>query len=123
MRTVKVMLALCVALIGAAHVHGADNKELIVGKWEASKVEENSPLPKGALLEFTADGKMSITLKKGDDTVVRKGTYTVDGDSFTVVFKKDDADDKHKISIKKLTKEELEAANEKGQVILFKKVK
>jgi uncharacterized protein (TIGR03066 family) len=122
MKMVKMMLILFVAAGCVASVQGADNKKLLVGKWEAAKVEENSPLPKGTLMDMKADGTMTITIKAEKEIVI-EATYTVDGDSFNVLMKSDDKKMPHKISIKKLTEEELEAVNEKKQVILFKRVK
>jgi uncharacterized protein (TIGR03066 family) len=123
MKTVNLLLVLGVAAGWVASAPGADNKKLIVGKWEAAKVEENSPLPKGTIMEMKADGEMIITVKSEDKPMVRKGTYTVDGDTFTAVLKNEGKEISHKISILKLTEEELEAANEKKQTIVFKRLK
>ena len=103
----------------------ADNKKLLLGKWEAVKVEEGT-LPKGAIVEFLKDGKMQTTTKKDGKDQTRKGTYTVDGDTFTINFKVEDMEIKLKIKIKKLNdtelNTELDTENE-GKTVTFKRVK
>jgi uncharacterized protein (TIGR03066 family) len=95
-----------------------DNAKALVGKWEAVKVAEGT-LPKGAVVEFKKDGK--FTTDAGDTKL--EGTYTVDADSFTLVFKIGDAERKLKITIKKIGDTELDTANPDGKGVTFKRVK
>jgi uncharacterized protein (TIGR03066 family) len=99
-----------------------DVKKLLIGKWEAVKVDENT-LPKGATVEFAADGKLKVIAKKeGKDETV-EGTYTVDGNSFTYKMKLGDLEHTAKITVKKISETELDTANAEGKGVLFKKVK
>lgn len=100
----------------------ADIKKLIVGKWEAVQVDENT-LPKGTIIEFTKDGKLKVTAKKeGKDESV-DGTYTVDGQTFTYKLKIGDQELSAKINVKKISATELDTANPEGLKVSFKKVK
>ena len=90
-----------------------DAKKL-VGKWEAKD------LPLGqALVEFTKDGKMTITFTFGGKTDKVEGTYKLDGNTLSVDFK----DRKDTSTVTKLTDEELALKHEKGKEEAFKRLK
>lgn len=115
-----VLTAFVVAGIAAAvqaEEKKIDIKKLLVGKWEAVKVDEGAGLPQGAVVEFKADGKLLVTPKKDGETI--EGTYTVEKDGFTANLK----DAMHKISVKKLTKTELEVTNDQDKTTTFNRVK
>jgi uncharacterized protein (TIGR03066 family) len=99
-----------------------DVKKLIVGKWEAVKVDENT-LPKGTVVEFTADGKLKVTAKKDGKDESVDGTYTIDGSSFTYKLKLGDMELSQKITIKKISETEMETANPENKNVSMKKVK
>jgi uncharacterized protein (TIGR03066 family) len=99
-----------------------DVKKLIVGKWEAVKVDENT-LPKGAVVEFTADGKLKVTAKNDGKDESVDGTYTLDGSSFTYKLKLGDMELSQKVVIKKISETEMDTANPEGKNVGFKKVK
>ena len=75
-----------------------DYAKLIVGKWEVTKADEAS-VPVGTLIEFTKDGKLKATIKKGDADENVEGTYKVVKNTFEVTLKmgdeEQDADDHH----------------------------
>ena len=107
-----------VCLLGAAvrAEDKADNAKLIVGKWTVTKADEGT-VEKGAIVEFTADGKCKATHKKGDEDVTAEGTYKVDGDKLTMNMKIGDMERKIDITILKLTKTELHTKNEEGKMV------
>lgn len=96
-----------------------DLKKQLVGKWEATKVPENS-IPVGATVEFLADGKMKVVA--GD--LNADGTYTIDGDNkFTAKITIGGDEKTHKITVKKITDKELETTDDESHEISWKKVK
>ena len=114
-----------VVLLGscfAANASGADNAKLLVGKWEAVEADPGS-LPKGSVVEFSADGKMTVLAKKGDKEEEMKGTYTVDGDSFTFKLKFGTEEVSQKITIKKLTETQLDTVSADSKAVSFKRSK
>jgi uncharacterized protein (TIGR03066 family) len=114
-------LAATVAVVLTSAATAVD-KKLLVGKWEAVKVDEGT-LPKGTVVEFGADGKMSVIHKMdGKDSVVM-GTYAIDGDAFTYSLILGEMKISKKITIKKLTETEMETTNEDGKAVTLKKVK
>ena len=90
-----------------------DAKKL-VGKWEAQKL----PLGTG-LVEFTKDGKLTVTFTFGGKTDKVEGTYKLDGNKLSVDFK----DRKDTSTVTKLTDEELAIKHEKGMEEAFKRLK
>jgi uncharacterized protein (TIGR03066 family) len=99
-----------------------DLKKALVGKWEAIKVSEGT-LPMGAVVEFTADGKMRVTGKEGGMERKAEGTYTIEGNSFTFNLKVGEREAKQKIIVKKISDTELDTADESGNGVTFKRIK
>ncbi len=121
MMIARTLLALC-ALAGLTAAARADNQQLLVGKWEVTKADPNT-LPNGATIEFTADGKLKITLSVGGKEETVNGTYTVTGAFIDVAAKVGTEEKKNKLTIKKLTTTELEAVDPEGKGATFKKLK
>jgi uncharacterized protein (TIGR03066 family) len=109
----------------AAHADDKkDNGKLLVGTWEATKVDDKAGLPQGAVVDFSKDGKFKVTFKKDDKDQSHEGTYTVDGDKFTLNMKdKDGKEMKKVITIKKISDTECTTADEDGKTIEWKRKK
>jgi uncharacterized protein (TIGR03066 family) len=127
MNALRLMAAGCLVIGIAAGVRGDDkkadsNKEKLVGSWEVVKSEDPPP-PVGAVVEFAKDGKVKITHKRDDKDLTVEGTFTVDGDKVSVVLKMGDKEDKHSITIKKISDNELTMENDKGKTVEFKRKK
>jgi uncharacterized protein (TIGR03066 family) len=122
--TVSRMLAVgaLVCLIGG--IGQADEKtdyaKAVVGKWEVSKADPGT-VPEGALIEFTKDGKIKITAKKGTEEMVIEGTYKVDGNKFTFAVKLGDMEHKDTITITKISDKEMSTKDKDDKVVVLKK--
>ena len=115
----------CVVVIGlAAGARGEkkeakkDNAKLLLGSWEATKADPNT-LPVGAVVEFGMKGKMKVTGKKNGKEETHEATYKVDGDKITISMN----EGKFTITIKKISEKELVTANDKGDMVEFKRKK
>src|SRR5262245_49962751 len=86
---------------GGADEKKADNAKLIVGKWKITKAREGGP-PEGTQIEFTKDGKISITVEVNGEKRMLEGTYKVDGDKFTITRSQNGEENKQEVTIKKL---------------------
>ena len=119
-------LAVGIVALGLGAAARAEDKpdyaKLIVGKGEASKADEGT-LPPGAIVEFTKDGKIKLTGKKGDTDMAFEGTYTVEGNKFTIVMKTGDQEHKQTITITKISDTEMATKGEDGKVVELKKKK
>ena len=99
-----------------------DYAKMIVGKWEATKVAEES-ISVGTIVEFTKDGKFKLAGKMGDMELAFDGTYTIDGDKFTFKGKFGDNETEQTITITKLTETEMVTTNKADKVVEFKRKK
>jgi uncharacterized protein (TIGR03066 family) len=99
-----------------------DTKKLLVGKWEVVKADEMT-LPVGAIVDFSADGKLKVTAKFGDKETSQEGTYTVEDMSFTYKLKFNDKEVSNKITIKTITESDLETLNPDNKSVTLKKTK
>ncbi len=119
---VAAFVAIAFATIGAAEDKKVDVKKLLVGKGEVTKADPET-LPVGTVVEFTADGKLKVMEKRGDEKQMLEGTYTVDGDAFNIAIKVGDMEFKQKITVKKLTETELDTVDPDKKGVTFKRVK
>jgi len=112
-----------VGLIGTgARADEKDYAKQIVGKWEVTKADENT-IPKGAIVEFTKDGKFKALEKDGDKEVMFEGTYKVEGDKFVVTIKIGDDSHSNTVTITKMTDDEMHTKDKDGKVVEVKRKK
>jgi uncharacterized protein (TIGR03066 family) len=97
-----------------------DYAKLLIGKWEVTKADEGT-VPVGSLIEFTRDGKVKATIKKGEDLEMQEGAYKVEKDTLTVTMKKDGEEQSKKITISKISEKEMTCKHEDGKVLELKK--
>jgi len=109
-----------VGLVGPARADEKDYAKLIVGTWEVTKADENT-VPKGAVIEFSKDGKVKYTGKKGDTIETREGTYKLAGSKLTVTVKEEEKDKSQTVTISKLTETELAVDDDGKKAELTKK--
>ena len=125
----KGILAACAVAFVFVAAASADDKEKkfdaakFVGKWELTKSgDENAP--KGAVVEFAKDMKVSITIDFNGKEFKMEGTYKVDGDKITVKLKTPDGkEDEDTDTIKTLTDDMIVLVDKKGKETEFKKKK
>ena len=95
----------------------------LVGKWEVTKAPEDS-VPKGAVIEFTKDGKVKVALEYNAKKFNMEGTYKVDGEKLQTKIKDpsgteiDDTD-----TIKTLTDDKVVLVGKEGKEVELTKVK
>jgi uncharacterized protein (TIGR03066 family) len=99
------MAALALATVGLLGLAGSvraaeENKDLIVGTWEIA-YSDAKDIPVGTKLEFTAGGKVVLTVKDkdGKDVTVDAGGYKVDKDIVTLTGKDGNKNDKGRICL------------------------
>src|SRR6478672_10289801 len=75
-----ILAAVAAALLFVGTTPAADKVD---GKWELTKSSDETA-PKGAMVEFTKDNKVTITFDANGKEVKLEGTYKVDGEKLTV---------------------------------------
>lgn len=112
MRAICLVLTGCLLLVSAASGQADKDKKTkidkakLVGTWTFVKTDsEKAPPPETVIkVEFTKDGKITLTQTVKDKTATVKGTYSVAGDQLTTLLKYDgEKDVKEVMTIKELT--------------------
>jgi uncharacterized protein (TIGR03066 family) len=98
----------------------SDHAKLLIGKWEVTKADEGT-VAVGSIIEFTRDGKVKATIKKGQDLETHEGAYKIEKDLLTVSMKKDGEEQSKKLTISKISEKELTVKHEDGKVVELKK--
>jgi len=101
-------VAVAVLFLGAAR---ADDKKIdaakLVGKWELTK-SGSEGLPKGTVVEFTKDNKVTVSVTANGKEDKYSGSYKVEGDKLTVKLTiPGEADQEDTDTIQTLTDEKL----------------
>ena len=122
MKILSMSATVVVVMSFSTFATAADTKKLLVGKWEATKVDPDS-LPVGTIVEFSDDGKLKVTMKMDGKESTLEGAYTVAGDSFTYKLKIGNEEQSEKITVKKISDTELDTVDPDKKSALFKRVK
>jgi uncharacterized protein (TIGR03066 family) len=116
------LLALGLTSVARAEEKKDDNKAKIVGTWTFVKSHDAAP-PVGSTVSFTKDGKMKVMAKRDDKDQTFEGTYSVEGDVLMFDLKVGDQVRKQKITIKKLTADDMSTADGSGNEVELKRKK
>jgi uncharacterized protein (TIGR03066 family) len=117
----RVLLGCALTLVLCCGVSAEDkiDAKKLVGKWEPKEKKEGG----SAVIEFTKDGKVTITLAAKGKEVKFDGTYKVDGNKVTTTMKFGDKERTDTQTITKLTDTELVSKDEKGKEETLLRVK
>jgi uncharacterized protein (TIGR03066 family) len=88
------------------------NKDKLVGVWEVTKSE----LPRGTLLEFTKEGKMSVSFKVDKELIKLDGTWSIEGARLKTVMLIDNKASTDLLEVVKLTDTELVLKDDKNMI-------
>lgn len=116
-----VLCLAAVPMVAAPAPKTTMSKQKIVGIWEMTKWNGKAPSSRVAM-EFTKDGKMTVTVRVDGRTLGVAGTYFLDGNKLKRTLegptsrKKSGTD-----TITKLTDTELHLTDEKGEKTEFKR--
>jgi len=125
MNALKWLGVAAMVVVVSASARSEDDKtdyaKLIVGKWEVTKSDEGS-VPAGALIEFTKDGKLKATIKKGGEEENVEGTYKVVKNTFEVTIG-GDGGKMQTITISKINDKEMVIKDKDDKVVELKKTK
>lgn len=121
-----ILTAAAVAVLAAGTMRADEKVDAakLVGKWEMVKSDEQAA-PKGALVEFTKDGKVTLTLDAGGKKFEMGGTYKLAGDKLTVKFKPPDGGEEKEDTdtVKSLTDDKLVLVDKQGKTTEMAKKK
>ena len=104
------VFSLSVALLAGDAQAGDDNAKKIIGSWERKMKEAT------VSLEFTKDGKLTVSMEFDGKTLKAAGTYKIKGDDISVVLDFGGKEKKDSGKIKKLTATEFHLDKGDGKV-------
>lgn len=119
MRLSAVVLSVVVFGLAGTAAPEDDNAKNIVGKWEMTKA--GGDVPVGSTIEFTKDGKLSAVIKSDGKDLTLNGTYKIEKDKLIVKIMVENETIEETVTIKKLTKDELELEDKDKKVDVLKK--
>lgn len=108
--------ALAIALVVTAGLSADDKVEKIdakklVGKWEPKEAKEGGKM----VIEFTKDGKISVSFDLDGKAGKLEGTYKVEGNKLNYTVKLGEKEETKTRTVSKLTATELVSKDEKGK--------
>jgi uncharacterized protein (TIGR03066 family) len=125
LRMLAVGAIVCVTAIGKAAddpKEKPDNARLLVGKWEVTAAKKE--LPVGAVLQFSKDSKMKITISEGGMDMNTDAVYKVEADKIHFTLKLDGKEEKKDpLTIKKISETVLILEADRGITFELKRVK
>lgn len=104
-------LAVMLVCVGVSAKDEKIDAKKLVGKWEPKEKKGGG----SAVIEFTKDGKVMITITSKGKEVKFDGTYKVEGDKVKTTMKFGDKEQTDTQTISKLTDTELVSKDEKGK--------
>jgi uncharacterized protein (TIGR03066 family) len=110
-------LACAVSAAGQAKI----DPKLLVGKWEPVLDKDKKEKPPAMVIEFTADGKLSLSVNDGGKESHVDGTYKLEADKLAVSLKIADKEIKETLTVKKLTTTELVTEDSKQKTETLRK--
>jgi uncharacterized protein (TIGR03066 family) len=115
----SLVLVLCCGLSADDKKADPIDTKKLVGKWEPKDKKEGM----SAVVEFTKDGKVNITLSGKDKDITFGGSYKVDGNKVTTVMTYNGKESTETHTITKLTDTELVSKDDKGREETLVRVK
>ena len=113
---------LCVLAVGIRAGDEKDNPKLVVGKW---KVVKASPgiFPLGTVLDLNKDAEVKVVGKRDGKEFLHAGTYKVEGAKINITVKVEGQEQKHTLTITKISDTDMVTDHLGGGTIEFKKEK
>jgi uncharacterized protein (TIGR03066 family) len=113
---------LCVLAVGTRAGDEKDYPKLVVGKWKVVKASPGT-FPLGTVLDLSKDGKVKVIRSQDGKESVHAGTYEVDGATIVITVKVAGQEQKHTLTITKISDTDLATDHGGGGTIEFKKEK
>jgi uncharacterized protein (TIGR03066 family) len=112
----------CLLVVGIRAEDQKDNATMVVGKWKVVKASPKT-LPVGTVIDMSKDNRVKVIGKRDDKEFVHEGTYKVDGAKIIISVKVDGDEQKHVLTITKISDTDMVTDHLGGGTIEFKKEK
>ena len=112
----------CVLAVGIRAGGEKDNPKRVVGKWKVVKATPGT-FPLGTILDLSKDDKVRVIRSRDGKESIHAGTYEVDGATIVITVKVEGEEQKHTLTITKISDTEMVTEHGGGGTIEFKKEK
>ena len=115
-------LIVCVLAVG---IRAGDEKAtpmLVVGKWKVVKASPGT-FPLGTVLDLSKDDQAKVVGSRDGKEFIHAGTYEVDGAKIVITVKVEGEEQKHTLTITRISDTEMATEHGGGGTIEFKKEK
>jgi uncharacterized protein (TIGR03066 family) len=112
----------CVLAFGIRADDKKDYPKLVVGKWKVVKASPGT-FPLGTVLDLSKDDKVKVIRSRDGKESTHAGTYEVDGAKIVITVKVEGEEQKHTLTITKISDTEMATDHGGGGTIEFKKEK
>jgi uncharacterized protein (TIGR03066 family) len=112
----------CVLTVGIRADDEKDNPKLVVGKWKVAKASPGT-FPLGTILDLSKDEKAKVIGSGDGKEFIHAGTYEVDGAKIIITVKVEGEEQKHTLTITKISDTVMVTDHGGGGTIEFKKEK
>jgi len=115
-------LIVCLLVVGTRADDKKVNAKMVIGKWKVVKAFPGT-FPLGTVLDLSKDDKVKVIGKRDDMEFIHEGTYKVDGAKIVITVKVAGEEQKHLLTITKISDTEMVTDHGGGGTIEFKKEK
>jgi uncharacterized protein (TIGR03066 family) len=113
---------LCVLAVGIRAGDEKDNPKRVVGKWKVVKASPGT-FPLGTVLDLSKDDKAKVVGNREGKEFTHAGTYEVDGARIVITVTVEGKEQKHTLTITKISDTDMATEHGGGGTIEFKKEK
>jgi len=125
MNVLRLMAAgvlVCVLAVGTRAGDEKDYPKLVVGKWKVVKATPGT-FPLGTILDLSKDDKVRVIRGQDGKESIHAGTYEVDGATIVITVTVAGEEQKHTLTVTKISDTEMATDHGGGGTIEFKKEK
>jgi uncharacterized protein (TIGR03066 family) len=125
MNVLRLMCAgviVCLVTVGVGAEDKKDNANLVIGRWEVVKASPKT-FPLGTVIDMSGDNKVKVIGKRDGKEFVHAGTYKVDGAKIIFTVSVEGEEQKHVLTITKISDTDMATDHLGGGTIEFKKEK
>ena len=112
----------CVLAVGIRAGEANDKPKRVVGKWKVVKASPGT-FPPGTVLDLSKDDKAKVVGSRDGKEFIHAGTYEVDGAKIVITVKVEGEEQKHTLTVTKISDTEMVTEHGGGGTIEFKKEK
>jgi uncharacterized protein (TIGR03066 family) len=115
-------VVLCMLAVGTRADDPQDFAKLVVGKWKVAKASPGT-FPLGTIVNLSEDDEVKVIGKRDGKVFIHAGTYRMDGATIVITVKVEGKEQKHTLTVTKISETDMVTNHGGGGTIEFTKEK